>query len=91
MRRQLGEQRAQHCRGIADQRAGGTAKAIDLLGIDVEPNDRQRLVHTPHALLLIQPRADRQYGVGMLPQCVSLGERHGERMRGGDDAAAAPE
>ena len=84
MRRQFGQQRAQHRRGIADQRAGGAAEAVDLLRVDVEPHDRQVVVHAPDALLPIEPRADRQHRVGVLPQCVALGERHRERVRGGN-------
>ena len=91
VRRQFGEQRAQHRRRVAQQRTGGTAEAIDLLGIDVEPHDRQRVVHTPHALLPVEPRADRQHRIGVLPQRVALGERHRERMRRRDDATPAAE
>ena len=77
--------------GVAKQRTGGTAEAIDLLRVDVEPHDRQLFVHTPHALLLIEPRADRQHRIGVLPKRVPLGERHRERMRCGDDTASAAE
>ncbi len=50
MRRQFREQSAQHGRGIAHQRAGRTAEAIDLLGVDVEPHDRQMSSSTPQML-----------------------------------------
>ena len=67
VRGQFCQQGAQGDGRIAQQRAGGAAEAADLLGVDVEADDRQVVVDTPVALLPVKPRADREHRVGGFP------------------------
>ncbi len=77
-------------RGIADQRGVGLAEALGLVGIDVDAHDLELVVDAPVAVLDEEARADRQDGVGVLPQAMADRHVDGQAMRGGDDAAPAP-
>ena len=91
VRRQGRLQRAQDRRRVAHQGDGGMAEARRLGRVDVEAHHRQAGIHAPGALRPVEPRADRQHRIGGLPVPVALGEGHGERVRGRQDAAPAAE
>ena len=83
------DQRAQLRRGVAQQRHVGLAQALGLVGIDVEAHDLEVLVDAPAAVLDEEARADRQHGIGVLPQAMADRHVDGQPMRARDDAAAA--
>ncbi len=83
-------ERAQLVRGVADERDIGLAETVRLVGVDVDPHHLELVVDAPVAVLDEEARADRQHGVGVLPQAMADRHVDGQPMRGGDDAAAAP-
>ena len=79
---ELGQEDAKRGAGIAMQRYGRLRIAIELMGVDVEPDDLDVLVEPPIELRVFEPGADGEDHVGVGPEPPAGGERPGRDSRG---------
>ena len=71
-------QRLQRCGRIAHDADLGLALAIELLAVDIDANDLERIVEAPILLLRLQTRADSKHDIGLAPEAIA--GRHGDRQ-----------
>ena len=79
----------QHGGGVAGEPDLGRANPVELLGIDVDLDQRELVVGAPVRELKLQPRADRKHHVGLRPQRMAARQRMAERMAIVEHAASA--
>ena len=88
MRKVLVETR-EHRSGVAGEPDLGLANAIELLGVDIDLDQRELVVSAPVRELKLQPRADRDHDIGLRPQRMAARQRVAERMAIVEHAASA--
>ena len=75
---EAGDEGSNHFGGVAPDPDRAYAASIDLLGIDVDLDDPEVVVGSPHVERILEPGADPDGDIGLAPQRVTDGEGHPE-------------